>query len=202
MTDEELQQVVDAVLQALKTNGKTINQMTPVTELADGDNFEVSEGRRINFANLAQNMNTKIERSPLGTYIGPDTPAAGTVLWLDTDEGGVTPIAQTTGQSTTSVMSQKAVTDALKKPIVEKSDASVTLSGEQVCDLGIRTSAFSVSLPAGAADNVEYEFLFSSGATPPTISFPQGIDLGGFSPKANKSYDCIIYNSKLYYYEW
>lgn len=54
MTNEELQDVVAAVIQALKTNSKTISQLTPVTTLADADNLEVSGGKRIAFEKLKE----------------------------------------------------------------------------------------------------------------------------------------------------
>lgn len=49
MTPEELQEVVAAVIQALKTNGKTINQLTEVQSLLDSDYFEISGGRKVSY---------------------------------------------------------------------------------------------------------------------------------------------------------
>ena len=54
MTNEELQTVVSAVIQALKTNGKTIDQLTPVTSLANSDSLEVSGGKKIAFSKLKE----------------------------------------------------------------------------------------------------------------------------------------------------
>ena len=54
MTNEELQTVVAAVIQALKTNGKTIAQLTPVTSLANSDSLEVSGGKKIAFSKLKE----------------------------------------------------------------------------------------------------------------------------------------------------
>ena len=54
MTNEELQTVVAAVIQALKTNGKTIDQLTPVTSLADSDCLEVGGGKKIAFSKLKE----------------------------------------------------------------------------------------------------------------------------------------------------
>ena len=54
MTNEELQTVVAAVIQALKTNGKTIDQLTPVTSLANSDSLEVSGGKKIAFSKLKE----------------------------------------------------------------------------------------------------------------------------------------------------
>lgn len=54
MTNEELQEVVAAVIQALKTNSKTISQLTPVTTLDDADSLEVSGGKKIAFEKLKE----------------------------------------------------------------------------------------------------------------------------------------------------
>ena len=54
MTNEELQTVVAAVIQSLKTNGKTIDQLTPVTSLANSDSLEVSGGKKIAFSKLKE----------------------------------------------------------------------------------------------------------------------------------------------------
>ena len=54
MTNEELQTVVSAVIHALKTNGKTIDQLTPVTSLANSDSLEVSGGKKIAFSKLKE----------------------------------------------------------------------------------------------------------------------------------------------------
>ena len=54
MTTEDLQEIVAAVIAALKTNGKTIDQLTAVTSLADSDNLEVSGGKKIAFSKLKE----------------------------------------------------------------------------------------------------------------------------------------------------
>ena len=54
MTNEELQTVVATVIHALKTNGKTIDQLTPVTSLANSDSLEVSGGKKIAFSKLKE----------------------------------------------------------------------------------------------------------------------------------------------------
>lgn len=54
MTPEDLQEVVAAVIAALKTNGKTIDQLTAVTSLADTDNLEISNGKKVSFGKLKE----------------------------------------------------------------------------------------------------------------------------------------------------
>ena len=60
MTDTELQEVVAAVIEALKTNGKTIDQLTAVTDLANSDNLEVSGGKKISFGKLKEIVATDV----------------------------------------------------------------------------------------------------------------------------------------------
>lgn len=61
MTNEELQEIVAAVIAALKTNGKTIMQLTEVTELSDSDYFEIHGGRRIAYSYLYGNVLSETE---------------------------------------------------------------------------------------------------------------------------------------------
>lgn len=56
MTNEEKQEIIAAVLEALSTNSKTISNLTPVTSLMDSDLFEVAGGSRITFANLVASV--------------------------------------------------------------------------------------------------------------------------------------------------
>ena len=50
MTNEEKQEIINAVLSAIMTNSKTIEQLTPTESLSDNDAIEVSGGRRISYA--------------------------------------------------------------------------------------------------------------------------------------------------------
>ncbi len=52
MTDSEKQIIIDAVIQALRTNSRTIEQLTPVVALSLDDYFEVNGGRRIAYSAL------------------------------------------------------------------------------------------------------------------------------------------------------
>ncbi len=53
MTDSEKQTIIDAVLSALRTNSRTIDQLTPVSSLTPSDYFEVNGGRKIAYSDLA-----------------------------------------------------------------------------------------------------------------------------------------------------
>jgi len=59
MTQQEKQEIIEAVLEALQTNSQSISQLTPVTELVDSDLFEVAGGKRVTFANLVHNVMAK-----------------------------------------------------------------------------------------------------------------------------------------------
>lgn len=50
MTTEEKQEIINAVLSAIRTNSKTISQLTVVSELSDSDYFELHGGRRVSYA--------------------------------------------------------------------------------------------------------------------------------------------------------
>lgn len=54
MTSEEKQEIISAILSSIRTNSKTITQLTPVTELADADSFEIDGGRRVTYGVLKE----------------------------------------------------------------------------------------------------------------------------------------------------
>lgn len=54
MTESEKHVIIDAVLSALRTNSRTIGQLTPVSSLSPSDQIEISGGRRVSYATLAE----------------------------------------------------------------------------------------------------------------------------------------------------
>ncbi len=61
MTPEEKQEIVQAVIAALKTNGRTIMQLTPVTTMTSGDNIELNGGRRVEYSVLYDQLYSAAE---------------------------------------------------------------------------------------------------------------------------------------------
>lgn len=54
LTETEYQNIVNAVLSAIRTNSRTIDQLTPVTNISTKDFFEIGGGRKISFGLLRQ----------------------------------------------------------------------------------------------------------------------------------------------------
>ncbi len=52
MTNEELTTIVQAVVNALLTNGKTLAQLTAVESISDDDYFEIDTGRKVSYETL------------------------------------------------------------------------------------------------------------------------------------------------------
>ena len=52
MTENEKQEIVAEVLASLRTNGRTIMQLTPVTTMTSGDYIELNGGRRVEYSVL------------------------------------------------------------------------------------------------------------------------------------------------------
>lgn len=52
LTQEELQSVITAVISSIRTNSKTIGQLTPATSLADTDYFEIDGGKKVSLSLL------------------------------------------------------------------------------------------------------------------------------------------------------
>ena len=54
ITQDELNSIVSAVLSSIRTNSKTIEQMTPATSLGETDYFEVSGGKKVSYSVLKE----------------------------------------------------------------------------------------------------------------------------------------------------
>lgn len=72
MTNEEKQAIVNEVLAALHTHGKTIGQLTPVTSPSDSDAFELSGGRNLSYGKLKE-LITAIFTAALTGYVPADS---------------------------------------------------------------------------------------------------------------------------------
>ncbi len=83
MTENELQTIVEAVIDALKTNGKTIAQLTAVTTMGDGDYIELNGGRKVAYSVLYNQLWTAAQsvisasESEMWTAINGKANAAG-----------------------------------------------------------------------------------------------------------------------------
>lgn len=82
MIDTEKQEIVEAVLEALKVNAKTIEQLTPVTELLATDMIEISGGRRISFKMLMDAITASVGDTVNGTI---NSLSAADIASVDTD---------------------------------------------------------------------------------------------------------------------
>lgn len=60
MTSEEKQEIVSAVLSSIRTNSRTIAQLTPVTSLSDSDSIEIAGGKRVTIATLRQIISASV----------------------------------------------------------------------------------------------------------------------------------------------
>ena len=49
ITQDELQSIISAVLSSIRTNSKTIDQLTPVTSLSETDCFEINGGKKVTY---------------------------------------------------------------------------------------------------------------------------------------------------------
>ena len=78
MTPEEKQEIVQAVIAALKTNGRTIMQLTEATQLTDNDYFEIHGGRRIAYSYLYSNVMSETE-----SIIEDFETDVNTLMWVD-----------------------------------------------------------------------------------------------------------------------
>lgn len=54
LTQEELQGIISSVLASIRTNSRTIDQLTPVTMLSDNDCFEINGGKKVSYKVLRE----------------------------------------------------------------------------------------------------------------------------------------------------
>lgn len=73
MTNEEKQQIIAEVIAAIKTNSKTISQLTAVNEMSDSDYIELSGGRKASYAvliaRIVQALNGKVSATDVSNAI-------------------------------------------------------------------------------------------------------------------------------------
>ena len=69
MTSEEKQEIINAVLAALRTNSKTIGQLTPVSEMSNTDFLELNGGRKVSYGVLFSNHMSNDEAQESWEYL-------------------------------------------------------------------------------------------------------------------------------------
>lgn len=69
MTSEEKQEIINAVLAALRTNSKSIDQLTPVSEMSDTDFLELNGGRKVSYGVLFANHMSNDEAQEAWEYL-------------------------------------------------------------------------------------------------------------------------------------
>lgn len=60
MTNDEKQEIISSVIQSLRTNSATIDQLNEVESYSDDDYIELNRGRKISAKNLAKNVSSKV----------------------------------------------------------------------------------------------------------------------------------------------
>ena len=112
MTDEQIiQAAVEEVLAALKTSGKTISQLTEVSELSENDYFEISGGRKVSYAVLLTVVTATIE-AVRDNLVGLIAGSVLTTLSASADAGSVTVTAKENGHDALSVQLPAATQQA------------------------------------------------------------------------------------------
>lgn len=69
MTSEEKQEIINAVLAAIRTNSQTIDQLTPVSEMSDTDFLELNGGRKVSYGVLFANHMSNDEAQEAWEYL-------------------------------------------------------------------------------------------------------------------------------------
>ena len=130
MIDEQTQEIVAEVLQAIKTNSKTIAQLTSASSISDNDLVEIGGGKKITFGMLKETVLNAIDAAGISVPVSHDgSPTEFDYLTLDVATKTLSyaiflalntkldssAVVQSKGQGTSKVMSQKAVTDLINQ---------------------------------------------------------------------------------------
>ena len=127
MTNEEKQEIIEAVLASIRTNSRTIEDLTAVLNLTGGECIEVNGGRKISVNKLMSLIQEAIENdsvTPLASLV--DT-LGQSVSNLNRDKFDKADIVEATGNSSVYVMSQKFVTLQLGNIATKLGNINVSL---------------------------------------------------------------------------
>lgn len=82
ITQDELNSIISSVLSSIRTNSKTIEQMTPATSLGETDYFEVSGGKKVSYSVLKELISSMLidDIDSLRTQIESDIAELGLVV--------------------------------------------------------------------------------------------------------------------------
>lgn len=162
MTQEEITTIVQQVLQALLTNGKTIAQLTAVQNVSDSDCFEISGGRKVSFQTLTGlliNEISNIENFNVVDYDGRDemvtftyTRSTGVITIKQSGREAKTitiPTATTTRPGLMSTTDKTNLTSAVNK-ILSSFSKSASTSNVVVTASFADGTSIDFSLPAAS----------------------------------------------------
>ena len=127
MTSEEKQEIIDAVLSAIRVNSRTIDDLTIVQNLTGAEYLEVNGGKKISVTQLKALIQSAIHDeswAPLAQRVG--TIETG-VSNLNRDKFDKADIVEATGNSSSYVMSQKFVSQQLGSITTKLGTISVAL---------------------------------------------------------------------------
>lgn len=174
MTEQELQSVINAVLSSIKTNSRSIGQLTGVQTLSDSDCFEVAGGRKIAYSVLRdlifaaantklENMQTDIANSVLQSV---SFDAKSSTATLTIKQKGYDAITVSVPKATDS---QSGIMTAADKDKLDNTyskqeiDALTAEMGKElkgmIDNVGVKFGTYAEALEAVLASNSVFEWL-------------------------------------------
>lgn len=151
MTQEEITTIVQQVVQALLTNGKTIAQLTAVQNVSDSDCFEISGGRKVSFQTLTGlliNEISNIENFNVVDYDGRDE----MVTFTYTRSTGVITIKQSGREAKTITIPTATTTRPGLMSTTDKTNLTSAVN-KILSALSVVPNASNMSLTATFADD-------------------------------------------------
>jgi len=138
MTDEEKQEIIEEVLAALKTNGKTIEQLTVVTTMTDTDKFELSGGRYVTYAVLQDDVTEDVATAAAKAQNTADAAATA----ANNAQSNADTALQAADEAATAAAKAQNTADAATKALDGKLDNTTdTLEGVLTATDGVAVNA-------------------------------------------------------------
>lgn len=139
MTNQEKQEIIDAVLEAISQSTLTIEQLTAASAVSDADSFELSGGRKVTFGTILEAI-----RGVFATVSALDNLRIDEAAKNRLQDAAIATNTTKIESNTAQILRNTGQAVFLGTPLINTTDAAITMSG-------VTVAAKSVYFPASNA---------------------------------------------------
>ena len=164
ITNDEKQTIINAVISAIRTNSQTIDQLSPVTSLAEDDSFEINGGKRVSYGVLRElilsvfndnqdELKSLIARNELNSVTITTTEDSATLTISSVGKTIRTsiPIASDAKAGLMSVADKEAITSAGETAVTANTTANLARTKAETAQAGVDTINSKIGVAGGIA---------------------------------------------------